>query len=118
MRRLSLVLPLLALPLLALVLALGGCADAGTRAAEVEDFRLLRDGSDQLVTGILVNTGAAPLRGADLTVALYGPDNNVLGETRISLNADLAQGEREPFEQELDVDFSAQAARVRQILVY
>ena len=74
--------------------------------------------SDQRVTGVLVNTGSAPIRGADLTVALYGADNNVLGEARVTLNTELATGERETFEQELDVDFDAQAARVRQILVY
>ena len=113
MRRLS---PLL--PVLALFLALGGCADPGTRSAEVEGFRLLREAGDQRVVGELVNTGSAPIDGADLTVALYGADNTVLGEARVTLNADLAAGEREPFEQTLDVDFQAQAARVRQILVY
>jgi hypothetical protein len=106
------------LPALFLLLALGGCADAGNRSAEVEGFRLLREAGDQRVVGELVNTGEAPIEGADLTVALYGAENTVLGEARVTLNADLAAGERKAFEQTLDVDFQAQAARVRQILVY
>ena len=106
------------LPALVFCLALAGCADRGTRGAEVDGFRLLREGGDQRVEGILVNTGTAPIGGANLTVALYGAENNVLGEVLVSLNADLAAGERTSFEQELDVDFDAQGARVRRILVY
>ena len=110
--------PLSLLPALAFLLASAGCAESGNRSAAVEDLHLLREGDDQRVEGVLVNTGQVAIEGADLTVALYGADNTVLGEARVTLNADLAAGEREPFQQTLDVDFQAQAARVRQILVY
>ena len=100
------------LSVLALALALAACGGAEPHA-DVADLRLQRKGTSYpTLTGVLVNSGAAPISTADVFVTLYDEDNRPLEDVMVQVR-DVAAGDSARFEQRLDLQ--AGAARLKYI---
>ena len=97
---------------IALAAALAACGGADPQA-DVTDLRLQRRGTAYpTLTGVLVNSGAAPISSADVFVTLYDEQNRPLEDVMVQVR-DVAAGDSARFEQRLDLQ--AGAARLKYV---
>ncbi len=100
---------LLALPLVLLLAACGGPEPR----ADVEDLRLIREGSDYpTITGYVVNRGEVDIASADVFVTLYDADNRPLDDVLVQVRR-VPVGDSSRFEQGLDLQ--ASGARLKYV---
>lgn len=107
-------IPALVLPLL----LLAACADeAPETQLQVEDFQYqMLPGGARIISGKVLNNGAATISNAQLQVSLFDADNRRIS-SMIILVQDLEPGASKSFREPIDSDLDIRGARVRSILV-
>lgn len=83
----------------------------------VEDFRYTRlPGGGRIVTGRLRNPTDAPIQNAQIRIALYDADNQLVETMSVTMQ-DIPPGTAKAFREPVSADESVLRARVRGVLV-